>query len=191
VALLDLLPEALTLGAPRPVFAVASLMAAGFLAYMLADRALLMLANGNASHRGHFGAGGLTAHSFLDGLAVGLGFEASAGVGVALAAAVIAHDLADGANTVNLSLVGSADPKLARRWLLADAAAPLVGIGASRLFALPPGGLGDVIAVVSGCLLYIGASELLPESHHRHPRAWTSLSTVAGVGLIWLVVRFG
>ena len=56
---------------------------------------------------------------------------------------------------------------------------------------LPPGGLGAVIAAFSGCFLYIGASELLPESHHRHPRAWTSLSTVAGVGLIWLVVRFG
>jgi ZIP family zinc transporter len=46
-----------------------------------------------------------------------------------------------------------------------------------------------VLAVFSGFFLYIGASELLPESHHRHPRAWTTVSTVLGVALIWAVVR--
>jgi ZIP family zinc transporter len=65
----------------------------------------------------------------------------------------------------------------------------MVGIAASRLIVLPPGVLGLVIAVFSGFFLYIGASELLPESHHRHPRAWTTVSTVLGVALIWAVVR--
>jgi zinc transporter ZupT len=190
VALLDLLPEALELG--RGVAGdsgVTSLAAAGFLAYLVADRALLMLAGGRAQHRGHFGAGALTVHSLLDGLAIGLGLQASLAVGLALAVAVLAHDLADGVNTVNVSLTGSKDPATARRWLFADAAAPMVGIAASRLIVLPPGALGLVIAVFAGFFLYIGASELLPESHHRHPRAWTTISTVLGVALIWAVVR--
>ena len=190
VALLDLLPEAIDLdGGAAHAFGVATLVAAGFLAYLVADRTLLMLARGDTEHRGHFGAGALTVHSLLDGLGIGLGFQASPAVGVALAVAVLAHDLADGVNTVNLSLAGSRDPRLARRWLLADAAAPLAGIGLSRLLAPPPGVLGVLIAVFSGLFLYIGASELLPESHYRHPTAWTTVSTVLGVALIWIVVR--
>jgi ZIP family zinc transporter len=188
VALLDLAPEALELGR-QGAFAVMSLTAAGFLAYLAVDRALLILARGDAHHRGHFGAASLTVHSVLDGLAIGLGFQASVSTGLALAVAVLAHDLADGVNTVNLSLAGSADTRLARRWLAADAIAPLVGIGLSRLIAPPAAALGPLIAVFAGFFLYIGASELLPESHHRHPRAWTTVSTIAGVGVIWLVVR--
>ncbi|HLZ82364.1 MAG TPA: ZIP family metal transporter [Caulobacteraceae bacterium] len=190
VALLDLLPEALALGRGAAGDAgVTGLAAAGFLAYLVADRALLMLAGGRAQHRGHFGAGALTVHSLLDGLGIGLGLQASLAVGLALTVAVLAHDLADGINTVNVSLTGSKNPVIARRWLFADAAAPMVGIAASRLIVLPPGALGVVLAVFSGFFLYIGASELLPESHHRHPRAWTTVSTVLGVALIWAVVR--
>jgi len=190
VALLDLLPEALELG--RDVAGdrgVTALAAVGFLAYLAADRALLMLAGGSAQHRGHFGAGALTVHSLLDGLAIGLGLQASVAVGLALTVAVLAHDLADGVNTVSVSLTGSKNPAIARRWLIADAAAPAVGIVASRFIVLPPGALGLVIAVFSGLFLYIGASELLPESHQRHPHAWTTASTLLGVALIWAAGR--
>ena len=190
VALLDLLPEALELG--RDVAGdrgVTALAAVGFLAYLAADRALLMLEGGSAQHRGHFGAGALTVHSLLDGLAIGLGLQASVAVGLALTVAVLAHDLADGVNTVSVSLTGSKNPAIARRWLIADAAAPAVGIVASRFIVLPPGALGLVIAVFSGLFLYIGASELLPESHQRHPHAWTTASTLLGVALIWAAGR--
>ncbi len=190
VALLDLTPEALELGrASVGALGVMTTVAAGFLAYLVVDRSLLILARGEIQHRGHFGAGSLTAHSFLDGLAIGLGFQAGPAVGFALTVAVLAHDLADGVNTVNLSLTGSKSPKVARRWLMADAAAPLIGIGASRLIHLPPGGLGLAVALFAGFFVYIGASELLPESHHRHPRAWTTVATVLGVAMIWVVVR--
>ena len=33
------------------------------------------------------------------------------------------------------------------------------------------------------------ASELLPESHHQHPRAWTSIATLLGLALIYGAVR--
>ena len=190
VALLDLAPEALALGGPGGAFHILTAVAAGFLAYLVADRALLALARGDARFRGHFGAGSLTAHSFLDGVGIGLGFQVSTAVGLVLALEVLAHDLADGVNTVNLSLTGSKDPRLARRWLVADAAAPLAGIVASRLIVPPLGALGSVIALFAGFFLYIGASELVPQSHLRHPRIWTTASTVLGVALIWGVVWF-
>jgi zinc transporter ZupT len=190
VALLDLIPEALSLAGPgHPPLAVMSLAAGGFLAYLVVDRALLMTAGGQGHHRGHFGAGSLTVHSLLDGLGVGLGFQASTAVGVTLAVAVLAHDLADGVNTVSISLRAARDGRAARAWLAADAVAPLVGLAASRLLHPSPTTLGLLIALFGGFFLYIGASELLPESHHRHPRAWTTAATVAGVALIWLVVR--
>ena len=123
------------------------------------------------------------------GIGIGLGFQASAAVGVVLALAVLAHDLADGVNTVSLSLTGSKDPSIARRWLAADAAAPMAGLAVSRAISAPPSALAGLIALFAGFFLYIGASELLPESHHRHPRAWTTVSTVAGVVMIGVIVR--
>ena len=190
VALLDLLPEAMILGAHRPGSqTIAMIVAAGFLAYMLADRVFLGRTAVQTAHRGHFGTASLTAHSFLDGLGIGLGFQASAAVGVVLAIAVLAHDFADGMNTVNLSLAGSKSRRIASLWLGADALAPMLGIGASRLIQVPNTTLAAIIAAFAGFFLYIGAGELLPESHHRHPHGWTSLTTVLGVVMIGIVVR--
>lgn len=189
VALFDLAPEALRLahGARDPAM-ITSLVALGFFGYLVVDRALLIVSTGDLGHRGHLGAGSLTVHSFLDGLAIGLGFQVSATVGGVLAIAVLAHDFSDGINTVNLSLAGSSSPKAARRWLLADAIAPLCGILVSRLIVVPTSALAIVIAAFAGFFLYIGASELLPDSHHRHPRAWTTIATVLGAALIYAVV---
>ena len=190
VALLDLLPEALALRATgQGPGATTAIVAAGFLAYLIVDRAFLIAAGGKTGHRGHFGAGSLTAHSFLDGVGIGLGFQVSPAVGAVLAIAVLAHDIADGMNTVNLSLATSGGPATARRWLIADAAAPIIGIAASRMIVVSPADLSWIMALFTGFFLYIGASELLPDSHHRHPRAWTTVATVLGVLLIGLAVR--
>ena len=190
VALFDLLPEALGLGGTsHGAAAVTAVVAVGFLGYLVVDRAFLIATTDRTGHRGHLGAGALTVHSLLDGLAIGLGFQVSAAVGAVLAIAVLAHDFSDGINTVNLSLAGSARPRIARRWLMADAAAPMVGIAASRAIAVPRADLALVIAAFAGFFLYIGASELLPDSHHRYPRAWTTAATVLGAALIYAVVR--
>jgi ZIP family zinc transporter len=188
VALFDLLPEAMMLAGGRGAGVVSGIVALGFFGYMMIDRTLLIVSTRDSGHRGHLGAGSLTVHSLLDGLAIGLGFQVSAGVGGVLAVAVLAHDFSDGINTVNLTLTGSSGRKAAQRWLLADAAAPVVGILVSRLIVVPPAALSMVIAAFAGFFLYIGASELLPDSHHRHPRAWTTIATILGAALIYGVV---
>ena len=189
VALFDLLPEALRLGraATDPAL-VSGIVALGFFGYLIVDRVLLIASSEESGRRGHLGAGSLTIHSMLDGLAIGLGFQVSTGVGAILAIAVLAHDFSDGINTVNLTLAGSSGTRAARRWLLADAVAPLVGILISRLIVVPRQELALIIAGFAGFFLYIGASELLPDSHHRHPRAWTTIATIAGAALIYGVV---
>ncbi len=97
--------------------------------------------------------------------------------------------MSDGINTVNLSLTGQG-PKTARRWLLADAAAPILGIGLAQLIRVEQSQLALLLAGFSGVFLYIGAGELVPESHRRHPHLWTSVSTLLGMAVIYAAARW-
>lgn len=187
VALFDLLPESIDLARTlAPPAQVLALCGVGFAAYMLLERGLRAAASAG---RGHLGPASLTLHSLLDGLAIGLAWQASPAIGLVVAVAVLAHDFADGVNTVTLSLSGGGGADRARSWLIADALAPIVGIGATRLFSVPEDVLGLLTALFAGFFLYIGASQLVPASHRTLPRLWTSLATVAGMAAIYLAVR--
>jgi zinc transporter ZupT len=190
VALFDLLPEALTLGrTAHAPGAITTATALGFAAYFAVDRTAPIITASGRGRRGHLAAGSLTLHSLMDGLGIGFAFQASAAAGVIVALAVLAHDLVDGLNTVTLSLSGGLERPTARRWLAADASAPLAGIAISRLIAVPPPELSLLLAVFAGFFLYIGASELLPRSEDAHRRAITVLVTLCGLGLIYGVVK--
>jgi ZIP family zinc transporter len=187
VALLELLPEA-TRAADGHLRDIGLYTGAGFMACLLVDRLPLFKKAGVPTSTGHLGPASLTAHSLLDGLAIGVAFQTSATLGLAVATAVIAHDLSDGANTVNLGLVGGT-PRLAFRWLLADAAAPIIGIVIARLANLPNAALSPLLAVFAGSFLYIGAGKLIGESYRRHPHLWTSFMSALGFGAIYLIAR--
>ena len=47
-----------------------------------------------------------------------------------------------------------------------------------------------VTTAVCGFFLYIGASDLLPESHHEHPTMWTTFMTVLGVAVLFVAIHF-
>jgi zinc transporter ZupT len=194
VALFDLLPEAISLGGRfHDASTVALYVAAGFLAYLVIDR-LILLHPQEHSHdamqtRGAFGASALSAHSFLDGVAIGVGFQASPAVGLIVAAAVLTHDFSDGINTVSFILKNGGGWRRALPWLLLDAAAPVLGAASTLLFRIADGAIGLVLAVFAGCFLYLGASDLIPESQHAHPRAATTIMTLLGACVIYLAVR--
>ena len=78
----------------------------------------------------------LCVHSLLDGVAIGLAFQASRSVGIIVAIAVLTHDFSDGINTMNVVLKNQGDRPRALSWLLLDAVAPVVGIAATALFKL-------------------------------------------------------
>ena len=188
VAFFDLLPESLALGAGYlQARALLSCTALGFLAYLVLDRLLLFL--GDAVPRAAAGALVLCVHSALDGVAIGLAFQASRGVGIIVAIAVLTHDFSDGINTTNLVLKSGAGRPRALRWLLLDAAAPVAGIAATAFFHLPPQHFGVVLALFAGFFLYIGASDLIPESYHAHPKLLTTVMTLAGAAVLYGAVR--
>ncbi len=195
VAFFDLLPEALTLGAGvyTPSFLL-SIVALGFLVYLVLDRALLMHSHaGEEAHvhegRGNLGAGSLSLHSFLDGIGIGLAFQVSSAVGIVVTAAVLAHDFSDGINTVNFVHKNGGSWNKALRWLAVDAVAPVLGIIATLFFVLSGPHLAVVLALFAGFFLYIGASDLIPESHHAHPTFWTTAATVLGVAVLFVIIK--
>ncbi|MEK7114308.1 MAG: ZIP family metal transporter [Patescibacteria group bacterium] len=194
VALFDLLPESIGLGMIYHTPAtIALFIAVGFFGYLILDRLILLHTHEEDSEvnapRGFFGALTLSAHSFLDGIAIGVGFQASAAVGIVVTAAVLTHDFSDGINTVNLILKNGGSWKQAFRWLLVDAAAPVLGAASTLLFSISESAIGLVLAVFVGSFLYLSASDLIPESHHRHPRALTTVMTLLGALVLYMVVR--
>jgi len=187
VAFFDLLPESIEFGeqfhAPAGIL---SFTALGFLFYLVMDRILLF--HGDAAPRGRFAAGVLCSHSLLDGIAIGLAFQASRDVGIVVAIAVLTHDFSDGINTMNIVLKNHGTRTQAFRWLLADAAAPVIGIASTHFFALRGSEFGTALALFAGFFLYIGASDLIPESYHAHPKFLTTAMTLAGAGVLYLAI---
>lgn len=193
VALFDLLPEAIDLGTKyHSASTVALFVAFGLFGYLILDRLVLLHShdedNEQNNKRGSFGALTISAHSFLDGMAIGVGFQVSAVVGVVVAVAVLTHDFSDGINTVNMVLKNGGSWEQAFKWLLVDAVAPLLGAASTLLFRVPESSLGLVLAVFVGTFLYLSAADLIPESHHRHPRALTTVMTLLGAFVMYIVI---
>jgi ZIP family zinc transporter len=194
VALFDLLPEAIELaGNVHAVSVVTSVMALGFVIFMILDRLIMLHPHQSLDyqhiHRGRLGAGSLSLHSFLDGVIIGLAFQVSSSIGLIVATAVLIHDFSDGINTVNLIIKNRGTTRQAFKWLVLDALAPVLGVISTWFFFLTQDILGLLLAVFCGFFLYIGASDLLPESYHRHPGPWTTLMTVLGIATLFVAVK--
>ena len=189
VAFFDLLPEAFALGkgASQMIVGAAAL---GFFLYAVIDRVAGHDHNCHDDpHRGIIGAASFSAHSLLDGLAMGLAFQVGREAGLLVAAAVLAHDFADGLNTVNVVTRHGASRGAALRWLTLDAAAPV--LGASLSFLLSPSAtvMSLVLAGFGGFFLYIGACDLLPASQRAKPGLGTLAASFAGAAFLYFATR--
>ena len=194
VAFFDLLPEALTLaGKTHNANSILGITVLGFVIYLALDRFFLPHEGATEDihthdHRGNLGAGSLSFHSFLDGVAIGLAFQVSSAVGAVVAVAVLTHDFSDGINTVNMILKNNGERTKAVRWLLMDATAPVLGVISTLFFVVPEEKLGLLLALFAGFFLYIGATDLIPESYHAHPMWLTTLMTILGVATLYTII---
>jgi ZIP family zinc transporter len=190
VALFHLLPEAIeAVGDPRRVGLLVGL---GFVVFFLAERLLVLHHRDEPEQArahaqvGAFGAAGLSLHSFIDGLGIGLAFDIDTTTGLLVFVAVISHDFADGLNTVSFVLRQSNDRRRALRWLTIDAAAPLLGAIVGTSLHVSEARLGQLLAVYVGFFLFMGGTDLLPHAH-EHPSAKRVALTLAGFGVILVV----
>lgn len=160
---------------------------AGFLAIFLLEKLTIIHSEKTHDAPGHHhsvglaGAIGLSFHSFLDGLAIGVGFQAGNEVGFVVLLAVLAHDFADGLNTVTFMLATRNSRWRTISLLVVDAIAPVAGALLANFLQIEPWMLAYQLAFFAGFLLYLGASDLLPHVHER-PRFALIFSTVAGLG---------
>jgi zinc transporter, ZIP family len=190
VALFDVLPEAIdTVGNSGRV---TELVGAGFLFFFLAERLLVLHHRDEPEQArahaqvGALGAAGLSMHSFIDGLGIGLAFGINTTTGLLVFVAVLSHDFADGLNTVSFILSQSDDRRKAMRWLAVDAIAPLLGAIVGASLSISEYALGHLLALYAGFFLFMGATDLLPEAH-EHPSRLRVALTAAGFGGIFLV----
>lgn len=195
VVFLDVVPEVVELSqeAGLDFRMLMGVLIAGFVAIFLLEKMTIIHsekthdAPGHHHHVGTAGAVGLSFHSFLDGLAIGVGFQAGTDVGIVVLLAVLAHDFADGLNTVTFMLASRSSRWKTWALLLIDAAAPVAGALVASVIFIDPVLLAFQLAFFAGFLLYLGASDLLPHVHER-PRAALILSTLAGLFTAGLVV---
>src|ERR1700712_5456280 len=197
VVAFDLLPEIADLSASTGTSFRTPMIALviGFLGFHIIEKSLLI----HSAHEGEYqphthghpavgvaAALALSAHSLTDGIAIGLAVQVSRTVGIAVALAVIAHDFADGLNTVSLMLVNRNSRRRALALLALDALTPLLGAALTLLISVPDQDLLIYLGVFAGFLLYIGASDVLPEAHAGHPSRATIALTVLGAAVMYV-----
>lgn len=198
VVAFDILPEIfglLKIENLDPIFPMIGLVV-GFLIFHILEKSILLHHSHEAEYVQHqhpqvglLSAFALSAHSFLDGVSIGLGFQVNPGVGVAVTIAVVAHDFADGLNTVTLMLAHKNTRRRAFWLLILDATAPILGAISTLFFTLAPNQLAIYLGFFAGFLLYIGASDILPQAHSKGSSRLTIALTVFGALFIFVVTR--
>ncbi len=198
VVAFDIFPEIFELTNKVHADFIAPMIAfvAGFLVFHIAEKLTIL----HSAHEDEYGkhkhprigllsALALSAHSFIDGVGIGLAFQVNAAIGIAVTVAVVAHDFSDGLNTVSLMLTHGNNERRSLHLLILDAIAPVAGAASTLLFHLSDTSLLLYLGFFAGFLMYIGASDILPEAHSQHSSRVTIALTILGVLFMYVVSR--
>lgn len=135
------------------------------------------------------GIGGLTIHTFLDGISIAAATQLDPAVGFLVFVGVFLHKFPEGLTIASMVLAagqGLGQVIIATSIVGASTLAGVllfyflgVSIGVSALYVLP---------IASGITLYVAASDLIPEvNHHGGRNPMVSVAIVAGVLLFYAV----
>jgi ZIP family zinc transporter len=196
-SLLDLLPQTFRLATSVNVLIedVMALTVVGFLFLYVISRLITShVFNKDGEYievrhplGGLFATSELSVHSFIDGLAIGFGFQADIHVGIIIAIAVICHDFTDGLSTVAVMLNSGNSLRNSLRMLFLDAVAPVLGAVVALFIEMQQYYIVLLLPFFAGGFLYLGASDLLPEAHEKNPQILTVISCISGFVLIFIL----
>jgi zinc transporter ZupT len=186
----DILPEMFKIIGQFKIDPMGPMVAlvAGFLGFHIVEK-LLLIHHEHETQYGHhrhpqvgmLSALALGGHSFLDGVGIGLAFQVNTAVGISITIALLGHKFADGLNAASLMLAHKNSPRRALYMVIINALLPILGVLSTLLFEMPQTWLPFYLGFFAGFLLYIGASDILPQAHDEKSSKLTIALTVAGV----------
>jgi zinc transporter ZupT len=135
--------------------------------------------------------GGLTIHSFFDGVSIASAFLVNFRVGLLVFIAIMLHKLPEGFTVASIMLASGRSPKKAAAAALAIGAATFAGVaGVALMSERFTGAVAYALPFSAGVTLYVAASDLIPEvnrSEEKNPIV--SIAVFAGVALFYLLHR--
>jgi len=173
LAFLHIIPESLELSPKNAYFAI---ILSFFVFYALEQRIMMhSCAEEKCEHhhlekkKGLVGLWGIMLHSLIDGALIGIGFEVSFVLGLATALAVLVHKIPDGISVSTILIKGGFNKSRALRGILmVSLATPIGAIFALLLLQnVSADTIGLALGLSGGTLLYISASDLIPETHEK------------------------
>ena len=195
VALMEILPQSLEIANKSgiPVKYIMVSVVVSFLFFMLLEKYFSAHPIKGIASEGHvmgpIGAGSLILLSLLDGLTMGIAFQAGFSIGIVVALSIIVHDLPDGINTVVLMLKNGQSERKALLFLFMDGLAPLLGVLLTSVIIFPHKLLAILLAVFTGEFIYVGAASLLPESQ-EHNILKIAVAVTLGFLFIFIITTF-
>ena len=133
--------------------------------------------------------GGLTIHTFFDGVSIASAFLVNFRVGFLVFIAIMLHKLPEGFTVASIMLASGRSPKKAAAAALAIGAATFAGVaGVALMSERIEGAVAYALPFSAGVTLYVAASDLIPEvnrSEEKNPIV--SIAVFAGVALFYLL----
>lgn len=193
-AFLDILPEAIEMvSEPHPVFIAVVI---GFVFFFALERVLMRYFHVHSAHEhaDHTESlpflliAGDCLHNFLDGVVIGLAYLVNPNLGLVTTLAIAAHEIPQEIGDATV-LLNQGWPK--RRIILVNIGQSLLTVPGALIgyavgMAISPY-LPYLLALAGGMFIYIAASDIIPEIHHRasHRHAFSVLFyLVIGVALV-------
>lgn len=134
---------------------------------------------------------GLTLHSLIDGVIIAVGFKAGFRLGIMTTIAVVLHEVPEGIITTSILLHDTMKKNMVFFFsLLVAIATPIGAISSYFLIGEAESNILKIlIALAAGSLIYISASDLIPETHKSEKRLNT-IFLIAGIIIFYVIGNF-
>jgi zinc transporter ZupT len=193
---LEMLPESLLVGRESPgmVMLPTTLMLMGYLVVHMFEHTFAShLHFGEETHHeevtdpvvGISALVGMLVHTYFDGVAIGVGFLLPGATGILIFLAVLLHKIPDGFTIASIIVTSGYSNARALASAIALGISTLLGVIAVHLV---PGVVPYALPLAAGSLLYVSATDLMPEVN-RETGVKMAFIVFAGMGLFLLLQR--
>ena len=205
---IEIIPETVAQWTNGAVGEAAADAIVGASALLLGGYLLIQLVEHTIAPHFHFGAethpeslirpsaaytaiGGLTIHTFFDGVSIAAAFLVNTKVGLLVFIAIMLHKVPEGFTVASIMLASGRSLRKAAAAALAIGAATFFGVVAVALLkARFANSVAYALPFSAGVTLYVAASDLIPEVNHTEEKnPMVSIIVFAGVAVFYLLHR--